>query len=75
MVLTNKKYDETNLEYLHGMSTKVLFSNNAFNGIIVDETILLYSSSSYLGIQNSNLYYIVSKEVDVIEELLNQIDK
>ena len=68
-ICINKEYDQMIYEYLEGVSTKILHSNSQINAIIIDENELWNGSSSYLGIQNNDLYYLKTNDKTIIEEL------
>ena len=68
-ICINKNYDQEILAYLEGICTKILHTNNHINAIMVDEVELWSSSSSYLGIQNNDLFYLKTNDLAIIEEL------
>ncbi len=71
-LVLNKKYDQDIYEYLNGICNKILHSNNYINAIIIDDKEVWTSSSSYLGIQSNELFYIKSNDKALIEELILQ---
>lgn len=63
------KYDEDTIHYLEGFSTKIFESDYGMNAIMIDEKELWSSSSSYLGTQNNDLFYLKINDENIIEEL------
>lgn len=74
-ICINREYDETITSYLEGVSTKILKSNSILNAIMIDEEELWTSSSSYLGVQNNDLYYLKTNDINIIEELKDKIKR
>lgn len=68
-ICLNKKYDNDIIHYLTGISTKLLKSHNSINAILIDNHTLWMSSSSYLGVQNNDLFYLKITDQNAIEEL------
>lgn len=68
-ICINKDYNQDVLTYLKGVSTKILHTNSHINAVMIDEAELWTSSSSYLGIQNNDLFYMKTNDSVVIDEL------
>lgn len=73
-ICTNKSFDDHTTHYLEEISTRILESNISINAILIDEKELWTCSSSYLGIQNNDLFYLRTKDIAIIEELKSQIN-
>lgn len=74
-ICINKDYDQEILTYLEGICTNILHTNNHINAIMIDEEELWSSSSSYLGIQNNDLFYLKTNDLTIIEELKMHLSK
>lgn len=72
-ICINKKYDNPIIDYLKGCCTKIVNIDSSINGILIDETELWTGSCSYLGIQNNDLYYLKTDDINLIEELKSKI--
>lgn len=72
-ICINRKYDEITENYLKGICTKVLNIDTKINGILIDETELWTSSTSYLGVQSNDLYYLKTDDSNLIDELKSKI--
>jgi len=73
-ICINKNYDQDILVYLEGVCTKILHTESYINAIMIDEKELWSSSSSYLGAQSHNLFYIKTSDNTIIEELKMNLD-
>lgn len=73
-ICINKNYDQDILAYLEGICTKILHTESYINAIMIDERELWSSSSSYLGVQSHDLFYIKSNDNVIIEELKMNIN-
>lgn len=74
-ICINKNYNEDIIHYLNGISTKILRSQSSMNAILIDNHILWTSSSSYLGVQNNDLFYLKVTDANTIEELKLSIEE
>lgn len=74
-ICINKNYSQDIHTYLEGVCTKILHTDSHINAIMIDEQELWSSSSSYLGTQNNDLFYIKTNDVTVIEELKMSLDE
>lgn len=68
-ICINKNYNDDIIHYLNGISTKILRSQSSMNAILIDNHILWTSSSSYLGVQNNDLFYLKVTDTNTTEEL------
>lgn len=74
-ICINKNYNEDIIHYLNSISTKILRSQSSMNAILIDTHILWTSSSSYLGVQNNDLFYLKVTDANTIEELKLSIEE
>lgn len=72
-ICIHKEYEIDIMDYLQGICTKILFTDSKINAIIIDEKELWNSSSSYLGVQNNDLYYMRTYDSILIEEIKSKI--
>lgn len=72
-ICINKEYDQVTNDYLKGISTKVLTTTSILNAVLIDETELWIGSSSYLGVQNNDLYYLKTNDLNLIDEIKTKI--
>ena len=73
-VCINKDYNQDMLIYLEGVCTKILYTKSYINAVMIDEEELWSGSSSYLGIQNNDLFYMKINDNTVTEELKMHLD-
>ena len=72
-ICTHKNYDDVTKDYLEGIWSRILHTDTSINAIMIDEEIVWNGSSSYLGVQNHDLYYIKTKDESIVEELISKI--
>ena len=72
-ICLNKSYDKTISDYLNEICTRILNTDEHINAIMIDEKEVWNSSSSYLGVQNKDLYYLKIIDDILIESLKSKI--